>query len=139
MSAEQRLEFYDRLLAAYADLLGVERGAERDGESVRLETPNATYVAGLAVSGVAARVDNRRVILIADGDATAPSDWTLFDTRGRHASGPADAASERLANELRRYGIRFYSRPDGGRCLSWEDEPPAFVLDASDRAERNES
>jgi hypothetical protein len=50
-----------------------------------------------------------------DGGALAPG-----------APGAADAASERFLNELRRYGIRFYSRRRGDRYVDWDVEPLSF-------------
>ncbi|HLO35789.1 MAG TPA: hypothetical protein VK194_06895, partial [Candidatus Deferrimicrobium sp.] len=52
---------------------------------------------------------------------------TLFDTATRRVEGVADAASERFANELRRHGIRFYSRGRAGRYEDWAVPVPRFV------------
>jgi acetyltransferase-like isoleucine patch superfamily enzyme len=130
MSDEQRVAFFEGFLADYARLLGLSHGASHDGVRAWLETPEATYVAGARASSIRPDVAGNRGLLIADGDADPPPGWTLFDTARRHVSGPADAASERLMNELRRFGIRFYSRPQHGRYADWEHDPPAFVLDA---------
>ena len=72
-------------------------------------------------------MDGRRAITIGHGVAAAglPDGWTRFDTARRRIAGAADPASERLANELRRYGIRFYSRRRGDRYVDWEVEPPS--------------
>ena len=39
-------------------------------------------------------------------------------------AGTADPLADRFANELRRYGIRFYSRGESGRYVDWEADPP---------------
>jgi len=73
-------------------------------------------------------LDRRRVIVVGEGiaAAAAPESWTLLDPGSRRISGAADAASERFVNELRRYGIRFYSRPRGDRYVDWDADPPSF-------------
>lgn len=49
-----------------------------------------------------------------------------MNTGSRRIAGAADAISERLLSELRRYGIRFYSRRRGARYEDWDVEPPSF-------------
>lgn len=44
---------------------------------------------------------------------------TRFQLADKHISGPVTAESERLRDQLRRYGIRFYSRPTDGVYQSW--------------------
>lgn len=123
LDPEQALEFHLEFLGAYADLVGSSVAPERTGDAVVLRTADATYVAGEAP------VDVRgRVIAIGDGVAgqRVGSRVTAFDTRTRRIAGVSDAASARFANELRRHGIRFYSRPNGGEYEDWSVEPPAF-------------
>lgn len=45
---------------------------------------------------------------------------TIFSLKDKYIYGFADDFSERLANQLRRYGIRFYSRSDGERYVKWK-------------------
>jgi hypothetical protein len=73
--------------------------------------------------------DDRRIIVIGDGvlGPGAPVSWTRMDTDRRFIEGAADGLTERLANELRRHGIRFYSRPVGEAYATWEPDPPRFV------------
>jgi hypothetical protein len=52
--------------------------------------------------------------------------WTCYDTTTRLIAGVADGASDRLANELRRHGIRFYSRAAGDRYRDWDVQVPDF-------------
>lgn len=127
LSVEEELDFYADFLAAYAINLGVPDAPRRDDRSVTLRTPSATYAAG------AARPAEGRALVIGDGaaaSASAESEVTSFDTGSRRIAGMADAVSVRLANELRRYGIRFYSRPDGDRYVDWAVEPPTFSVPA---------
>ena len=44
---------------------------------------------------------------------------TIFDLAARMISGPVTTETEQLRNQLRRYGIRFRSSPDGGTYESW--------------------
>lgn len=43
----------------------------------------------------------------------------MFDLALKSISGPVTDESERLRNQLRRYGIRFYSRPVNGKYEDW--------------------
>lgn len=44
---------------------------------------------------------------------------TRFDFPTKLITGPASEDTERLKDQLRRYGIRFYSRPAGGEYQAW--------------------
>ena len=121
LSGARVLDFYETFLNAYAGQLGVDAEAERDDARVVLRTGDATYVAGEPV------VEAERTIMIGPGTSAATGDGlTAMDTVTRRIAGMADGLSARFANELRRYGIRFYSRPRGNRYEDWTDEPPAF-------------
>jgi acetyltransferase-like isoleucine patch superfamily enzyme len=123
MSGEERLAFFERFLAAYADLLGTDARPVRRDDAVDLATPEATYVAGAMPAGDGAE----RRLQVSDGGPGEPEDKvTIFDTAARQIRGTADALSDRFANELRRYGIRFYSRAAGGRYADWEPNVPRF-------------
>ena len=121
MSAEAALDFYEAFLASYAAVLGVDAVPAREGERVILQAPDATYVAG------APRDAGARTLLIGPGlsQGIGPG-TTALDTESRRVAGVADGLSDRLVNELRRYGIRFYSRPRGDRYADWSVAPPAL-------------
>jgi len=51
-------------------------------------------------------------------DALTPG-LTLIDLDARRIAGKADALSERLLNQLRRYGVRFRYEPEGGVYTAW--------------------
>lgn len=123
LSHDETLDFFLEFLGAYADLLGSSAAPERTEHAVALRTADATYLAGDAAADV-----EGRVFIIGEGVAAAPrrAGVTAFDTRSRRIAGTSDAASARLANELRRHGIRFYSRANGGEYEDWSVEPPAF-------------
>jgi len=121
MSAEAALEFYRAFLGSYASVLGVDAVPVRDGDRVVLRTPDATYVAG------ASGDDGGRTLVIGPGvsNGAGPA-TTALDTSSRRITGSADRLSDRLVNELRRYGIRFYSRPRGDRYADWSVAPPSL-------------
>ena len=124
MSREQRRDFFAEFLTSYADLLESDTAPRVRGDRVELSTAELRIVA-LTNDGESLDVDGRTLVIggapDADGDGI-----TILDTARRRARGVADAASDRLTNELRRYGIRFYSRPSGGRFVDW-GEPTPFV------------
>jgi acetyltransferase-like isoleucine patch superfamily enzyme len=125
MSREEALAFYEAFLASYASVLGVDPVPGRDGERVVLRTPDATYVAGAPIRGDV-EGDGRMLVV---GPGLSPDlgpATTALDTESRRIAGAADRVSDRLTNELRRYGIRFYSRPAGDRYVDWSVTPPSF-------------
>jgi acetyltransferase-like isoleucine patch superfamily enzyme len=143
LSPDQRAEFYGEFLERYAVLLASASRVTRGGpdEATVLDTGEVVFAAvaaedaqpiveRLAGSG---GLDRRRVVVVGNGvaAATPPAAWTALDTRARRISGAADRASERFVNELRRYGIRFYSRPAGEAYADWEPDPPSFALETS--------
>jgi acetyltransferase-like isoleucine patch superfamily enzyme len=125
MSAEEALEFYRAFLVSYASVLGVDAVPAREGNRVVLRTPDATYVAGAAGDG------DGRTLVIGPGVSNGIGPvTTALDTASRRITGSADRLSDRLVNELRRYGIRFYSRPSGERYADWSVEPPSLASPA---------
>jgi acetyltransferase-like isoleucine patch superfamily enzyme len=118
-------EFFVEFLGGYAALLGADAEAVSADDRVELRVGDTRYVGMLG--GAAPPDADERTILIGDGAAASGDHVTALDTAARRARGAADATSERLTNELRRYGIRFYSRPRDGRYVDW-GEPAPFVL-----------
>jgi acetyltransferase-like isoleucine patch superfamily enzyme len=141
-STEQRGRFFEEFLARYAVLLGsdasvVSGGEESLGGAPLLDTGGVVFVgiaadnAGQIAENLAGDggFDDRRAVLIGEGVGAAelPAGWTALDPRSRRIRGAADPMSERFVNELRRYGIRFYSRPRGDSYVDWDVEPPSFT------------
>ena len=121
MSAEAALDFYEAFLASYASVLGVDAALSREAERVVLKAPDATYVAGSPSDG------GDRTLLVGPGVSQGiGAATTALDTESRRIAGIADKLSDRLVNELRRFGIRFYSRPRGDRYVDWSVEPPTL-------------
>jgi acetyltransferase-like isoleucine patch superfamily enzyme len=135
LSTGRLTSFWLEFLAMYATILRSDAVAEGDpdGGIVSLATDGATY-AGAVDEDAWRRIGRRslegrtRALVVGAGvSAEAPDEgWTLFDTTARRVAGVADPASERLANELRRHGIRFYSRSRDGRYADWDVPAPRF-------------
>lgn len=152
-SAEQRAEFFREFLGRYAVLLASDAPVAGDGDgdeaaagTALLDTGAVLFAgvaadeAGLVAAGLAGNggLDDRRVMVIGNGvgSAALPAGWTALDPVSRRIHGVADPASERFVNELRRYGIRFYSRPSGDAYVDWEVEPPSFAGPTEGTSER---
>ena len=150
-SEEQRAKFFREFLGRYAVLLASGAAVAGDGDEAATGTAlldtGAVVFAGVAAdeagpvaSGLAGNrgLDDRRVIVIGNGvgSAALPASWTALDPVSRRIRGAADPASERFVNELRRYGIRFYSRPSGDAYVDWELEPPSFAGPTEGTSER---
>lgn len=127
LTREARLAFYEEFLAHYAHLIGFSGEPQRSEEAsaVLVDDGATVYAAALSYDArVASAIANRpRVLLMADGarDASPSEGWTLLDTQTKRVRGVADSLSNRLTNELRRYGIRFYSRGVQGAYGDWGD------------------
>ena len=121
LSADAALDFYEAFLASYASVLGVDAAPSREADRVVLKAPDATYVAGAPSDG------GDRTLLVGPGVSQGiGAATTALDTESRRIAGVADRLSDRLVNELRRFGIRFYSRPRGERYADWSVEPPTL-------------
>lgn len=130
LAPEARLAFYEEFLTHYAHLIGFSGAPQwsEEASAVLIDDGTTVYAAALSYDArVASAIASRsRVLLMADGASDAsPSDgWTLLDTQNKRVRGVADSLSNRLTNELRRYGIRFYSRGVQGTYADWGDPRP---------------
>lgn len=131
---ERLIAFFGEFLDRYRIILGSDRAVEADADGAIIAHDDGAIVhAALPVAdpAVVARLaadDRPRVILVGPGVAAldAPGSWTRLDTASRRIAGRADSASDRFVNELRRNGIRFYSRALGDRYADWEATVPVF-------------
>jgi hypothetical protein len=145
---EQRARFFGEFLERYAVLLGSEASATAaEGQGAAVLDTGEVVLAGIAADDGGpeaerlagpAGLDRRRVLVLGEGVAAAglPDGWTALDPRARRIRGAADRVSERFVNELRRYGIRFYSRPAGDAYVDWEAAPPSFGAPSERTSER---
>jgi acetyltransferase-like isoleucine patch superfamily enzyme len=132
LSTPERHAFFESFLERYSKLLGTSSPVvQRSGGTLTCRSEDVIYVAlpaddsapafdGLDPSGF-------RTIVIGEnlGAGEVPEGWTLLDLASRKVRGQADASSERFLNELRRHGIRFYSRLDRDVYQDWERNPPS--------------
>lgn len=124
LEGERLHAFLRDFLATYAELLGSDTGPEVGDDRVELRA-NDIRIVGLVDDGASVEAEGRTLVIGA-APVVVGDDATILDTAARRARGVADEASDRLTNELRRHGIRFYSRPRGGRFVDW-GEPSPFV------------
>jgi acetyltransferase-like isoleucine patch superfamily enzyme len=97
---EMQVTLDGRLLVAYREML------------------DEKALAALRQRGIA------RTIVLAYGESPSPplEQETLIDLRHRHIAGRAGPVSERLLNQLRRYGTRFRYEPVEGQYRGWDSE-----------------
>jgi acetyltransferase-like isoleucine patch superfamily enzyme len=142
LTGQKLIDFWIRFLDQYATVLRSSATAVVAGERgpITLTTPEATFIALIVEpeGGPQAVAGSDRRTLVAGPGASRGAlslGWTRFDTLTRYVDGVADPASERLANELRRHGIRFYSRRHDSRYVDWEGSVPRFDAPAEGAAE----
>jgi acetyltransferase-like isoleucine patch superfamily enzyme len=132
LSGAGRHAFYAGFLDRYAKLLGTSAivGPE-SSDTLPLHLDDITFTA-LPADDPASAYDamdriGARNIVIGEGlsDRAVPGGWTVLDPASRTVRGQADSASDRIINELRRHGIRFYSRRRGETYQDWEQNPPS--------------
>lgn len=138
LTGDRLADFWQRFLGDYAVLVdaGPDAAVGIDGAAgiVRLDHAETTYLALLTAEADprSASTSGERTIVVGPGagpDALDGAGRTAFDLATRRVAGQADAASERFANELRRHGMRFYSRGRLGRYEDWAVPVPRFVED----------
>jgi acetyltransferase-like isoleucine patch superfamily enzyme len=121
---ESLVSFFVEFFGHFGHLLGAQAQATRsdDGQLVSLACGSELYAADAGSSDVASAVSpssNRTLVLGHDDGVRLPPGWTYFNFETKRIAGVADSHSDRLANELRRYGIRFYSRGKSGVYVDW--------------------
>ena len=124
LSPEGRTKFFLEFFASYAAILRADAQPAQTDHGVELQVGGARYVA-LADEAPTPDGDGRTFV-IGDSPAGGDGQVTVLDTATRRVRGLGDDPSDRLTNELRRYGIRFYSRPRDGRYVDW-GEPAPFL------------
>lgn len=122
LQGEMRRAFLAEFLTSFGALLGSDARPHVADDRVELRTDGGRIVALVEPGG---RVDvEGRTLVVGDAPDADGDELTVLDTAARRARGVADGASDRLANELRRYGVRFYSRPLDGRYVDWGEPAP---------------
>jgi acetyltransferase-like isoleucine patch superfamily enzyme len=118
------VSFFEEFLGHFAHLIGAHAAATRseDGQVVSLACDSELYAADTRSGDFASAslpIRTRTLVLGRDAGVRLPPDWTYFNFETKRIAGVADNHSERLANELRRHGIRFYSRGKSGVYVDW--------------------
>lgn len=104
--AEQRAAFMGDFLRTFNEITG------GSGTPIR-------YAPSLG--SVAADRDQPAIALVdAAGGAALPVAWTVIALSERRLAGPASPLTERLLNQLRRYGIRFNYEAHDGSYRAWQ-------------------
>jgi carbonic anhydrase/acetyltransferase-like protein (isoleucine patch superfamily) len=124
LTTEEWVDFFEDFFRHYARLLAVDVTPARadPADGILLDTGPTLYVASTSDRAkLIFRSAHERVLVIGEklAEAEALPGWTLLDTARKRIRGMADDVSARFTNELRRYGIRFYSRPHGDAYVDW--------------------
>jgi len=130
LSPEQKRAIMTALLRGFAEICQdrhrVEFAASDNGKVLmRLDDKMSIVYNFLASAGWADALQDSvgRVIYLAHEYERWPGafspDLTLIDLDARRIAGKADDLSERLLNQLRRYGVRFRYEPEGGAYVAW--------------------
>jgi acetyltransferase-like isoleucine patch superfamily enzyme len=125
LSGAERLDFFEEFFRHYARILRIDVEPRRNaGDTViELDSGSILHVATArdGASSFSSLPNRQRVMAVGAGllDSEAGDGWTLLDTSAKRVRGIADSASARLLNELRRFGIRFYSRAKNGVYSDW--------------------
>jgi acetyltransferase-like isoleucine patch superfamily enzyme len=121
-----RLAFVRDFLKVFGEICAdrhtVRRGDTADGAQALVGQTWVGYVPALAAAAADFGGASAAIVLTDDGLGAlrgAPDDPTIVDLRARQLRGPATPLSERLLNQLRRYGVRFYFEAREGRYAPW--------------------
>lgn len=125
LDAAGRLAFVRDFLRVFGEICSdrhrVSYAETTDGARVSVDDTCFQYVPRLAD----ARADAQgcaHVVLLGEGPgapAVTGGETTIVDLGGRRLAGPASPLTERLLNQLRRYGIRFNYEAHDARYVAW--------------------
>jgi acetyltransferase-like isoleucine patch superfamily enzyme len=129
LSFEERADFFDIFLETFGEICSNEHIVQHD-EGARITQVTIDGIVILFKEYLREEdlnLGNKRVIFITqDANLSSPvleninSSTTVFDLKNRFIYGLVDKISERLSNQLRRYGIRFYSRSKDKKYVKWK-------------------
>lgn len=103
--ADERARFMAEFLRTFAEITG-------GGTVPILYAP--------ALDAVDAERGAAAIALVDTLAGDAPASWTVIALAERRLAGPATPLTERLLNQLRRYGIRFNYESHEGRYRAWQ-------------------
>jgi len=128
ISPQERDNFFRSFLQTFAEVCSdkheVEYSATSDVIKVKIDEITVLFKEHLEKEDL--KYDKNRTILIvyandllANNVDNLDKNVTVFDLKKKYIYGFADDLSNRLVNQLRRYGIRFYSRRKGQAYVKW--------------------
>jgi len=128
ISPEQRADFFRGFLQTFADICSdkfdVECIASSDAINIRGDKTTVLFKEQLENQDLNDD-QNRRLLIVYTNDVLANNvgnldkNVTIFDLKKKYIYGFPDDLSELLVNQLRRYGMRFYSRRQGQAYVKW--------------------
>jgi len=127
LTDDARLGFVRDFFKAFGEICSDREPVEFDLESqhprLRVGTATLIYALDAGAAGGALSGHPGHAIVLAGGGTLggvkALPVWTLIDLAGKCVSGTASPLTERLLNQLRRYGIRFNFEAADGRYRAW--------------------
>lgn len=128
ISPQERTDFFHNFLQTFAEVCSdkhkVEYITTSDVIKVRIDKITVLFKEQLEKEDL--KYDQNRTILIvyandllANNVDNLDKNVTFFDLKKKYIYGFADDLSNRLVNQLRRYGIRFYSRREEQTYVKW--------------------
>jgi acetyltransferase-like isoleucine patch superfamily enzyme len=126
---EKRAEFFREFLCVFSELCGVEAAGGRvevtDAEGIVVGGTRLVFKERLSCGDIGG-MTNREICITyaADlaglGEDFPEGDLTVLDVGNKKAYGVADELSERVVNQLRRYGMRLYAGRKDRRYVNWQ-------------------
>lgn len=121
LSGEERIRFIQEWMLAMLQSLGPEAEASYSAHEDVVEGCMEEAVLQYRPSRGRTSPESGRAITLADEDGEAPMPGqTIINLTGKTVRGVADEKSERVLNQLRRYGIRFRYEAVNGIYRPWE-------------------
>lgn len=121
LQGEARLAFLRDFLQVFAEISAPTREvvAGADGLSMTID--------GIWLGYTETPDDIEEGIVLTDAEPSAPAGKgrTVIELGARIVDGAASALTERLLDQMRRYGIRFNYEPVGDRYAPWPETEPA--------------
>jgi acetyltransferase-like isoleucine patch superfamily enzyme len=118
----ERYEFMIEFMSAFAEIL--DANFDKSTEVLRIGLPDTAiiYMDSISSNDIKELANDARTIIMGyKTQVENISGVTIFNISKRGISGIADEISERLKNQLRRYGIRFRFSAEAGKYEHWKD------------------
>ena len=124
---EERADFFHNFMKTLAEIFSDEHEVEYSAgsEIIEVRVDKVTVLFKERLNEEDLEEGHNRMILLVYVNDILKDDMdnlgkvTIFDLKKKYIYGFADDCSNRLVNQLRRCGIRFYSRREGERYVKW--------------------